>query len=88
VRTIAAGDVDGLRALLDQHPELVRVRTAPPARATLLHFRSFNGFDEVSDDAPASTPDLARLLIRRDAEPDATAFAYEKALTAPIRATG
>ena len=74
VQAIAAGDVEGLRTLLDRAPELVGARTEPPCSATLLHYTAFNGFEEVSHAAPATLPDIARLLLERGAEADALAF--------------
>ena len=40
----------------------------------LLHYTAFNGFEEVSHNAPKTTPSLARLLIDRGAASDALAF--------------
>ena len=74
VHALGRGDHSGLRALLDRAPELVLARTEPPMSATLLHYSSFNGTEELAFDAPAETPDLARLLCERGAEADACAF--------------
>jgi len=74
ISAIGAGDVAALSGLLDRAPELVRARSAPPVKATLLHYSSFNGTEELAHAAPPSAPDVARLLLRRGAEPDALAF--------------
>lgn len=74
LQTILKGDLDGLTRLLDDAPDLVHARTQPPANATLLIYTAFNGFDEVCFPAPKETPQLAKLLIERGADPDATAF--------------
>lgn len=74
VQAIDTGDVDTLVRLLAQSPELVRQRTSPPRCATLLHYTSFNGIEELSHAAPPATPDIARLLLQRGADADALAF--------------
>lgn len=74
VGAIATGDLDALRTLLDRAPDLVTARTASPVAATLLHHTAFNGVDALCFDAPAETPHLAELLLKRGAKADAVAF--------------
>ncbi len=71
LNTILKGDLAGL---LDETPDLVHARSKRPENATLLNYTAFNGFDEVCFPAPKDTPTLAKLLIDRGADPDATAF--------------
>ena len=71
VHALGAGDVTTLRELLGQAPELVLARGSVPPRGTLLHYGSFNGFDEVSHTAPPTAPEMARMLIERGADAQA-----------------
>ena len=76
VAAIDAGDLAGLERLLDAHPELVHARTnlEPPfgyfSGATLLHHVAWNPGRPAP--VPANIVDLARLLLDRGAEVDAT----------------
>lgn len=71
------GDVDGLRRLLDAHPELVRARVTEAEgplyggyfhRATLLHHVAGN---PIRNPLPDSVVDVARTLLLAGADPDA-----------------
>ncbi len=76
-KAIELGDLERLRALLDADPSLVHARSAEPHHATLLHYVSVNGVD-LEREIP-STPnavEVARLLLRRGAEPDALGDMY------------
>lgn len=57
------GDVDRLRQLLDEDPELARARSADAA--TALHFAAFFG-----------QPEAARLLLERGADPHAVSETF------------
>ena len=71
------GDVDGLRALLDRMPELVTMRSPFPHRATLLHHVAANGIEvERQLQSPPNATDIARLLLERGSEPDASCETY------------
>jgi len=73
---LVSGDVAALARLLDEHPELVRARTnlEPPhgyfSAATLLHHVAWNPSRE--EPVPANIVDIARLLLDRGADVDAT----------------
>lgn len=71
------GDVDGLQALLDRVPELVTTRSPFPHRATLLHHVAANGIEvERQLQSPPNATDIARLLLERGSEPDASCQTY------------
>jgi hypothetical protein len=74
VQAILDGDLPAMTASLDAAPDLVTARGAPPVGATLLHITAFNGFEALCFPTPAAMPAIARLLIERGAEPDATTF--------------
>jgi len=75
VAALRAGDLDKLRRLLDDSPELVRARTnlEPPYHyftgATLLHHIAWNPSQEVP--VPKNIVDIARLLLDRGADVNA-----------------
>jgi len=74
---IQSGDLETLRQLLDADPALVRMRSPFPHRQTLLHHVAANGIEaERQLQTPANAADLARLLIERGADPDATCASY------------
>ena len=56
--------LEGLCRILDRAPELVRERTAPPMCATLLHYSSFNGSEELAHAAVDGLPH--RISVLRD----------------------
>ncbi|HEU4994278.1 MAG TPA: ankyrin repeat domain-containing protein [Gemmatimonadaceae bacterium] len=75
VAAIDAGDLERLRALLDEHPELARSlgNLEPPfgyfTGATLLHYVAWNPSRPAK--VPANIVDIARLLLERGADVDA-----------------
>ena len=73
---VAGGDVDTLRQLLDDTPELVHARSPRPHRATLLIYCGANGVEEFRQRSPATAPAIARLLLERGADPNATCRLY------------
>ena len=79
---MASGDVAGLRALLDEEPSLAHARSARPHRATLLHYCGANGVEEQRQTPAATDPELARLLLDRGAEANATCLLYGGGATA------
>jgi hypothetical protein len=71
------GELDALRARLDAMPELVRMRSPFPHRATLLHHIAANGIEvERQLQSPANAVQITRLLLERGAEPDAVCTVY------------
>jgi ankyrin repeat protein len=80
VRAIDSGGVDGLRALLDVHPELTHARTnlEPPYHyftgATLLHHVAWNPGRDAP--VPPNVVEIARFLLDRGSDPDALTLGY------------
>jgi hypothetical protein len=74
---IQAGDVATLRRLLDEDPELVRRRSPFPHHSTLLHHVAANGIEMTrQQQSPPNAVEVARLLLERGADPDATCDTY------------
>jgi hypothetical protein len=74
---VHAGDVETLLTLLDAEPALVRMRSPFPHRQTLLHHVAANGIEvERQLESPANAVDVARLLIERGADVDASCESY------------
>jgi ankyrin repeat protein len=85
VRAVRNGDVEALRALLDEEPDLVHQRSRRMHRATLLHYVATNGVEPSRDPrrgtpalwrTPKTAPAIAELLLQRGAVPDAAARTY------------
>jgi ankyrin repeat protein len=74
---VVAGDLDALRTLLDNAPELVTARSPRPHRATLLHYCAANGTEDPRQRTPADAPAVAALLLDRGADPDAECQLYD-----------
>ena len=73
---VVFGDLDTLRELLDEEPQLVHVRSPRPHRATLLHYCGANGTEDPRQRTPANAPAIAQLLIDRGADVNATCNLY------------
>lgn len=69
------GDEDALKALLTQHPGLIRARS-PRHGATLLHYMSANGVESERQKTPANAVAVTRTLLAAGADPNATAIFY------------
>lgn len=83
VEAVIDGDVPGLGAMLSAHPDVVRARSArvnnfdPPVhRSTLLHYVAANGVEGHRQRTPPNAVDIARMLLKAGAEPDALSHAY------------
>jgi ankyrin repeat protein len=73
---IVAGDAAALRQLLDEQPNLVRVRSTREHGATLLHYVSANGIEGYRQKTPQNIVEITRILMQAGAEIDATANVY------------
>jgi ankyrin repeat protein len=83
VEAVVQGEAEALRSALGAHPELVRARSTrvtcfePPAhRATLLHYLAANGVENYRQKTPKNAVEVARILVKGGAEPDALADFY------------
>lgn len=73
---IVSGDIDTLRTMLDEHPDLIRQRSTRGHQSTLLHYVSANGIENYRQVTPPNILDITRLLLDRGADVDATSEAY------------
>lgn len=79
---IVSGDVETLRKLLRENPELIRARSAREHRATLLHYVSANGVEGYRQRTPRNAVKIAEILLEAGAEVDAEADVYGGGATA------
>jgi Ankyrin repeats (3 copies) len=73
---IVSGDLDTLRRLLKNNPELIRERSAREHGATLLHYVSANGVEGYRQRTPKNIVQIAKILLKAGAEVGATANLY------------
>lgn len=73
---IVSGNIDALRAMLDERPELIRQRSTRGHHSTLLHYVSANGIEDYRQITPPNILEITHLLLDRGAEVDATSDAY------------
>jgi ankyrin repeat protein len=83
VDAVVDGDLDALQALITVDPSVVHARSSrvthfdPPVhRATLLHYVAANGVENYRQRTPANAVEVARVLLRAGADPDALADLY------------
>ena len=83
VDAVVDGDLVGLKAILRERPELVRMRSsgvtefdATPHRATLLHYVAANGVEAYRQKTPPNAVAVAQALLEAGAEVDALADLY------------
>jgi ankyrin repeat protein len=73
---VVSGDIQALKRLLKENPELVRERSTREHRATLLHYTSANGVEGYRQKTPTNIVEIADLLLKCGAEVDAEADVY------------
>jgi ankyrin repeat protein len=83
VEAVIGGDVDTLRRLVAEDPDLVRARSTraccfdPPVhRATLLHYLAANGVETYHQKSPPNAVDVAKVLLDAGADPNALQDSY------------
>jgi len=81
VEAVVDGDLELLRRMLSESPELVRARSARRHHATLLHYIGANGVENVRQRTPDNAVAIATLLLDSGAEPDALAGMYDNLCT-------
>ena len=84
---IVAGDLERLRRLLVDHPELIRARSVRNHRAMLLHYVGANGVEGWRQHTPPNAVEVLELLLASGAEVDATADMYGGSTTLGLMAT-
>jgi hypothetical protein len=73
---IVGGDVETLRNLLRENPELVRTLSTREHRSTLLHYVSANGIQAFRQKTPKNIVEIAKLLLDAGADVNAESEAY------------
>ena len=81
VEAVIAGDVDLLRKMLRETPDLVRTRSSRRHRATLLHYIAANGVENHRQKTPENAVEVARILLEAGSEADALAHMYDNECT-------
>lgn len=81
VEAVISGDLESLRTLLREHPDLVRARSTRRHHATLLHYVAANGVEGGRQKTPANALEIARTLLEAGAEADALADMYDQQCT-------
>lgn len=76
VDTIVSGDIDTLRRLLGEHPDLVHVRSTREHNSTLLHYVSANGVEDFRQKTPPNIVAITELLLDSGADVNAESEAY------------
>ena len=87
VDAIVQGDVDALKRLLAQRPELVHVRSTRTHHSMLLHYVGANGVEGFRQRTPTNAVQIAELLLDAGAEVDAVADMYGGSTTVGLAAT-
>lgn len=73
---VVTGDVDQLRLLLADNPELATAHSPRPHRCTLLHYLGANGVEEERMKLPPNAVQLLQTLIDAGSDPDASCYTY------------
>src|SRR5579863_9397047 len=73
---IVTGDIATLSRFLDDDPQLVGVRSTREHRATLLHYVSANGVEDVRQKTPKNILDITKILLNAGADVNAECDAY------------
>jgi ankyrin repeat protein len=76
VDAIVRGDIDTLRTMLQESPDLPHRRSTRAHHSTLLHYVSANGVEDNRQKTPPNIVDITRLLLDAGAAVDAESGAY------------
>jgi len=76
VDAIVGGDLEALRLLLSENPELIRTRSTRDHHSTLLHYVSANGVEDFRQKTPKNIVEIATLLLDMGADVNAQSEAY------------
>jgi ankyrin repeat protein len=71
VEAIVNGDLDTLKQLLRENPELIRTRSTREHHASLLHYVGANGVEGYRQKTPMNAVKVAEILLQAGAEVDA-----------------
>ncbi len=81
VEAVISGDLETLRTLLREDPQLVRARSTRRHHATLLHYIGANGVEGGRQKTPPNAVEVTRTLLDAGAEVDALADMYDAKCT-------
>jgi len=87
VDAVVSGDVEKLKSLLRESPELVRERSARLHHATLLNYVGANGVENYRQKTPKNAVEIAEVLIEAGADINAMADIYGGSDTLGLAAT-
>jgi hypothetical protein len=87
VEAIVRGDVDTLKRLLSDRPDLIRTRSTRQHHSMLLHYVGANGVEGFRQRTPTNAVAIAEVLLGAGAEVDAVADMYGGATTVGLVAT-
>lgn len=73
---IVGGDLATLQTLLNENPELVRMRSTREHPSTLLHYVSANGVEDFRQKTPENIVEIAKFLLQAGADVNAESDAY------------
>ncbi len=73
---LVEGDLETLRRLLRENPQLIRARSSREHHATLLHYVAANGVEGYRQRTPKNIVEIAAILLDNGAEIDAAAEMY------------
>ncbi|MEO7999555.1 MAG: ankyrin repeat domain-containing protein, partial [Gemmatimonadaceae bacterium] len=73
---IIEGNLELLKTMLREHPDLIRQRSTRAHHSTLLHYISANGVEDYRQITPPNIVEITRFLIDAGAEVDAESNAY------------
>ncbi|HEY7186621.1 MAG TPA: ankyrin repeat domain-containing protein [Vicinamibacterales bacterium] len=87
VDAIVRGDIETLKRLLAQRPELVHARSTRKHHSMLLHYVGANGVEGFRQRTPKNAVQIAEVLLDAGAEADAAADMYGGSTTVGLVAT-
>ena len=73
---VVNGDIETLRSMLEQNPELIKQRSTEQHRAQLLHYIAVNGVENHLQRTPPNAVDVCRRLLQSGAEVDSPCETY------------
>jgi len=71
VDAVISGDVEMLKRLLRENPDLIRARSTRAHQSTLLHYVSANGVEDFRQKTPKKAVEVTKILLEAGAEVDA-----------------
>jgi ankyrin repeat protein len=77
VEAVVSGNLELLRSMIAEYPELVKDRSIRRHSATLLHYIAANGVEGYRQKTPPNAVEIANLLLDSGADVDALADMYD-----------